>query len=56
MRRLTWLFATAVAILAVHAGTARSVSPVETSTSIDVMQMQINADKNMPVMFIPDPV
>ena len=58
MRHLGWLFAIAIAVLAIHVGkntysATLPVSPLSTDTmNID----KIQADKNMPVMVIDNPI
>jgi len=60
MRHLGWLFAIAVAILAIQVGkntnsATLSVGPLSINTmNIDEIQMQ--ADKNTPVMAIDNPI
>ncbi len=60
MRHLAWLFAVAVAFLAVQAGTTtKSAKLSAESLSVDSMnitEIMMRADKNMPVMVIDDPV
>jgi hypothetical protein len=61
MRHFTWLAVAAVAIIVVQAGafTMKSATlPAEPTsvTSMDIMSIQMQAGRNLPVMVIDNPV
>ena len=60
MRHLGWLFAIAFAILAIQMGkntnsATLSVGPLSTD-AMNIDKIQIQADKNMPVMVTDNPI
>ena len=60
MRHLAWLFAIAFAFLVMHAGTTTQSTKLSMGSSsmasMDIMEIQMRADKDMPLMVIADPI
>ena len=56
MRHLGWLFAIAVAILAIQVGKNTNSATLSLMDTMNIDKMQMQADKNTPVMVIDNPI
>jgi len=56
MRHVGWLTAIAVAFLAIQSGMFTTKSAEPSLFTMDIMEIQMRANKDMPLMVIADPI